>query len=108
MAVREYVLKYGKDAVRFNLDSAWVARELTIKDYPPLENPPLAIREAIRKPIQSPPFKEIVKPGQKVAFLVNDGRHEPGIEIDLVLVRHLLGVLHDAASKLLLCVSVVG
>ncbi len=72
MAVREYVLKYGKDAVRFNLDSARVARELTIKDYPPLENPPLAIREAIRKPIQSPPFNEIVKPGQKVAFLVND------------------------------------
>ena len=72
MAVREYVLKYGKDTVRFSLDSAWVARELAIKDYPPLENPPLAIREAIRKPIQSPPFKEIVKPGQKVAFLVND------------------------------------
>jgi len=61
-------LKYGKDTVRFNLDSAWVARELSIKDYPPLENPPLAIREAIRKPIQSPPFKRNRKTGAKGCF----------------------------------------
>ena len=72
MPIREYVLPYGKSTVRFNLDSALVASELSIQDYPPIENPPVAIREAIRNPIQSKPLKEIVRPGQKVVFLVND------------------------------------
>ena len=72
MAVREYVLKYGRDTVRFNLDSAWVAGELCIRDYPPLRSPSQEIREAIRNPIQSRPLREIVKPGQTVVFLAND------------------------------------
>jgi len=72
MSAREYVFTYGKGTVRFNLDSALVASELSIQDYPPIENPLVAIREAIRNPIQSKSLKEIVEPGQKVAFLVND------------------------------------
>lgn len=72
MSAREYVFTYGKGTVRFNLDSALVASELSIQDYPPIENPLVAIREAIRNPIQSKPLKEIVEPGQKVVFLVND------------------------------------
>lgn len=72
MSLQEYVFKYGKGVVRFNLDSAWVTSELSIQDYPLVKNPPLALREAIRNPIQSKPLTEIVKPGQKVAFLVND------------------------------------
>jgi len=72
MAQREYKFKYGKTEMRFNLDSELVMKELTIKDHPRLRDPEETIREAIRLPIQSPPLREIVKPGQTVAFLVND------------------------------------
>ena len=63
MAVKEYAFKYGRGEMRFHLESADVNGELTIKDYPPLQDPAAAIRDAIRNPIQSKPLREIVKPG---------------------------------------------
>jgi nickel-dependent lactate racemase len=72
MATKEYQFKYGKTEVRFRLDPQMVVGALTIKDYPPLQNPEAAIHQAIRNPIQSKPLREVVKPGETVAFLVND------------------------------------
>ena len=72
MAMKEYTFKYGKTAVRFSLDPDTVMGELRIREFPTLKDPAAEILSAIRKPIQSPPLKEIVKPGQTVAFLVND------------------------------------
>ena len=72
MATKEYKFKYGRKEVRFNLDPQLVMGELTIKDSPPLKDPVAEIQKAIRNPIQSKPFREIVKPGQTVCFLVND------------------------------------
>ena len=72
MAIREYALRYGKGEIRFPLEADWVAEELKIKDYPMLANPAAAIRQAIREPIQSPPLREIIKPGETVCFIVND------------------------------------
>jgi len=72
MATEEYQFKYGKGEVRFHLDPQLVVRELKIKDYPPLRDPVAEIQKAIRNPIRSKPLRDIVKPGQTVAFLVND------------------------------------
>jgi nickel-dependent lactate racemase len=72
MAKQEYTFQYGQTGIRFSLDSELVAGELTMKQHPPIQDPAGAILSAIRNPIQSRPFKEIVKPGQTVAFLVND------------------------------------
>ena len=72
MATKEYQFKYGKKEIRFNLDPRLVGGELTIKDHPPLKDPGAEIQKAIRNPIRSKPLREIVKPGQTVAFLVND------------------------------------
>jgi len=72
MAKREYTLKFGTGQVRFTLDSTLVAGELTIKEYPPIQDPVAAIREAIRNPIQSKALRDIVQPSQTVAFIVND------------------------------------
>src|SRR5512136_155420 len=72
MPTKEYKFKYGRKEVRFNLDPQLVMGELTIKDYPPLKDPVAEIQKAIRSPIQSKPFREVVKPGQTVCFLVND------------------------------------
>ncbi|MDR3589159.1 MAG: nickel-dependent lactate racemase [Negativicutes bacterium] len=72
MAKKKYTLKYGKGYVDFELDSAKVIDELKIKPTPVLPDPTAAILEAIRKPMGSKALREIVKPGQTVAFIVND------------------------------------
>jgi len=72
MGKREYVFNYGKGQVHFTLEEALVQAELMIKDHPPIKDPVAAILEAIRHPIHSQPLREIVKPGQTVAFIVND------------------------------------
>ena len=72
MAAKEYRFKYGKTEVPFSLDPQLVMAELTIKEHPPLKDPVAEIQKAIRNPIQSKPFREIVKPRQTVCFLVND------------------------------------
>jgi nickel-dependent lactate racemase len=72
MATKEYTFKYGEGQIRFALDPAWVVGELMIKEYPPIQDPVAAIREAIRHPIHSKPLREITQPGQTVALIVND------------------------------------
>lgn len=72
MANKEYSLKYGKGYVKFSLDPAQVTGELKIRTAPVLSDPAAAIREAIRNPIASPPLREVVKPGETVALIVND------------------------------------
>lgn len=70
--MKEYTMKYGKGKVGFSLDPELVKAELTIKKAPVLADPAAAVREAIRNPIGTKPLREIVKPGQTVAFVVND------------------------------------
>ncbi len=72
MATQEYAFKYGKGQICFALDPALVWGELRIKEYPPIPNAIEAIREAIRNPRQSKPLREILRPNQTVAFIVND------------------------------------
>lgn len=70
--MKEYSFKYGKGEVKFSLDPALVMDELVINEFPALPDPEAAVLEAIRNPIGSPALRDIVKPGQTVAFIVND------------------------------------
>lgn len=70
--MKEYSFKYGKGEVKFSLDPALVVEELGINEFPALPDPAAAVREAIRHPIGAPALRDIVKPGQTVAFIVND------------------------------------
>ncbi len=70
--MKEYSFKYGKGSVKFSLDPALVLDELVINEFPALPDPAAAVLAAIRNPIGTPPLREIVKPGQTVAFIVND------------------------------------
>jgi nickel-dependent lactate racemase len=72
MASQECCFKYGQTVVRYHLNPDLIMGELTINEFPPIQDPAAAILSAIRNPIQSKPLKEIVKPGETVAFLVND------------------------------------
>lgn len=69
---KSYGYQYGKGRLEFSLNPALVKGELTIRDFPVLTDPAAAIREAIRNPIGSKPLREIVRPGETVAFIVND------------------------------------
>lgn len=69
---KNYAYKYGKEKAHFSIDSSLVVSELNIKDYPAISDPVGAIRDAIRNPIGTRPLQEIVKPGETVAFIVND------------------------------------
>lgn len=69
---KKYIYKYGKTKVNFTLDTNLVIDELCIKDYPRLPDPVESVKEAIRNPIGSKPLQDIVKPGETVAFIVND------------------------------------
>lgn len=72
MAMKEYTFKYGKGKVHFEVDADKVLGELKIKEQAILADTTAAIIEAIRNPIGSAPLRDIVKPGQTVAFIVND------------------------------------
>jgi len=70
--MQAYRFRYGKGELAFSLDPAHVIDELTIRRFPEIPDPAAAVREAIRRPIGSPPLRELVRPGQTVAFIVND------------------------------------
>jgi nickel-dependent lactate racemase len=70
--LKEFKMKYGKGEVEFSLDPVLVMDELVINEFPALPDPVAAVKEAIRNPIGTPPLRDIVKPGQTVAFIVND------------------------------------
>lgn len=70
--MKKYTFKYGHGTVDFSLDPALVQDELLVNKFPALKDPQAAVLEAIRNPIGSKPLREIVKPGQTVAFIVND------------------------------------
>jgi lactate racemase len=70
--MKAYSFRYGKGELTFSLDPALVMDEVTIQRFPEIAEPATAVRGAIRHPIGSPPLREIVTPGQTVAFIVND------------------------------------
>lgn len=72
MPIQEYTFSYGREHVTFSLNSDNVVAELKIREIPVLADPAAAITEAIRNPIGSKPLRELVQPGQTVAFIVND------------------------------------
>jgi nickel-dependent lactate racemase len=93
MAVQQYAFRYGEGEIRFSLEADWVAEELKIREYAPLPDPAAAIRQAIRQPIQSPPLREIVKPGETVGFIVNDTTRVANSHIFMpILLDELNGV----------------
>ena len=72
MADKEFTLKYGRGKVSFSLPGEQVLDELVGRNLPPPPDPAQAYLDALDHPIDCPPLKELVKPGQKVAITVSD------------------------------------
>lgn len=72
MSISHYSYKYGHGSKEFSLESDRVIKEVTVAKMPLLEDVKAAILDAVYHPIGSAPINELVKPGQKIAFICND------------------------------------
>lgn len=68
----KYTMAYGKGEVAFDLPAERVKKVLKMAKLEPLADPEAAIREALAKPIDSPPLADLVQAGERVAIIVND------------------------------------
>ena len=79
-------LKYGSGSFACPTSGA---RVLTA-DMPPAAPPPALVREALDRPVGTPPLEEIVRPGERVVIVTSDITRYTGSEIYLpVLVERL-------------------
>lgn len=72
MKERAFSLKYGKEELSFGIPDGQLICEVLGKEYPPLADPVEAVKNAITRPIDSPPLREVVRPGEKIALTVSD------------------------------------
>ncbi|HYQ60262.1 MAG TPA: nickel-dependent lactate racemase [Desulfatiglandales bacterium] len=69
---KQFTLKYGKGEISFSIPKAHLLYELVGRDRKPPTDLAAAYRHALDHPIDSPPLKELVRPGDKVAITVSD------------------------------------
>lgn len=87
---KSFTYKYGRAKITFELPSEQILTEVHIQDFPKIENLETAVLEAIRQPIGSKPLREIVQPGQTVAFICNDPTRVANTHLFLpILVKEL-------------------
>lgn len=72
MVDRQFTLKYGREQVAFSIPGDQVLYELVGRNRKPPEDLAAAYRHALAHPIDSPPLKELVRPGETVAIAVSD------------------------------------
>ncbi|MGI6225938.1 MAG: nickel-dependent lactate racemase [Peptococcales bacterium] len=70
--MRQFTLKYGKGTVSFEIPQEQLLHEVLGVEYPALADLKGAYKYALDHPIDSPPLREIVKKGEKVAITVSD------------------------------------
>jgi nickel-dependent lactate racemase len=87
-------LAYGQRGLDVDLPDH--AHVILPEKRPPLPDPGAAVREALREPIQSPPLKDLVRPGQRAAVLFSDITRPAPNE---VILPPLLVELEDAGVR---------
>ncbi|MBW1766499.1 MAG: nickel-dependent lactate racemase [Deltaproteobacteria bacterium] len=72
MKPKEFTLKYGKGTISFEIPEDQLLYTIMGKDVNALPDLGEACQYALEHPIDSPPLREIVKQGEKVAIAVSD------------------------------------
>lgn len=72
MTLKEFTLKYGKGTVTFQIPDGQLLCEIRGRNRPGLKDLEAAYRRALDHPIDSPPLRELVRPGERVCILVSD------------------------------------
>ncbi|MFZ5754797.1 MAG: lactate racemase domain-containing protein, partial [Bacillota bacterium] len=71
-ALREFKLRYGDVELSVKIPADQVLHVIEGKEFPSIFDIPGAVLRALEKPIDSPPLREIVKPGDRVVITVSD------------------------------------
>ena len=69
---QEFSFRYGSEVRVISLATDTACETLLPRALSPLQDPTSAVREALANPIGTPPLREILHPGERVAVLVND------------------------------------
>lgn len=72
MSEKEFTLRYGKGDISFRIPSEQLLYELEGRNLKPPEDLAAAYLHALDHPIDCPPLREIIKPGDRVALTVSD------------------------------------
>jgi nickel-dependent lactate racemase len=88
-----YQIPYSKTEIKFDLPAGMSGTVVASKSLPPVEDVPAAVKAVLANPINSPPVRELAKPGDKVCIVFTDiTRASP----DYLLVPPLLAELEAA------------
>jgi nickel-dependent lactate racemase len=68
----EFELGLGKGTVKLTVPDHKVVEVVEGKHVPPITDSRTAAQEALRNPIEAPPLKDVVKPGETVAIVASD------------------------------------
>jgi lactate racemase len=91
--LKELRFQYGSGVRTVRVPSDLGYETLEPNPLPPLADPAAAVRDVLRTPIGTMPLRELIRPGERVAVLVNDITRLVHSEVFLPL---LIGELNDA------------
>ena len=96
MDEKTYTVPYGKGQITFDLPPGMRGTVVESKKAPPIADVEAAIAQALAKPVNSPPLRELAKPGDTVCIVFTDiTRASP----DHLLVPALLAELTAAGVQ---------
>ncbi len=88
-----YRVPFDKGELAFDLPAGWRGTVVESKTVSPIEDVPAAVAAAVAQPVNSPPLRELAKPGDRVCIVFTDvTRASP----DALLVPPLLAELETA------------
>jgi nickel-dependent lactate racemase len=91
-----YRVPYDKGELTFDLPAGWRGTAVESKTVPPIQDVPAAVAAAVAQPVNSPPLRELAKPGDTVCIVFTDvTRASP----DWLLVPPLLAELKTAGVR---------
>jgi nickel-dependent lactate racemase len=93
---RKIQLPYGTGNVEVSLPETNLAGIFTPRPIPANDDPEEEIRQALDRPVDTPPLRELVRPGEKVVILVDD--HTRATPAALLLPQ-ILSALHQAGIR---------
>lgn len=70
--MKSYRLPWGDGERELRIPAERVTAEIAFTDLPPLPDPAAALRRAMDEPIGTPPLRDLVRRGDKVALLTGD------------------------------------
>ena len=91
-----YTVPFDKGELTFDLPAGWRGTVVESKAVPPIDDVPAAVAEAIAHPTNSPPLRELAKPGDTACIVFTDvTRASP----DWLLVPPILAELEAAGVR---------